>query len=83
VKQAKATLALLTAPASKGKKTSKKSSKKAEKALQKAKEGAALANAPVPELHTEYQANYKRAKSAAVTTKNKRKTTATKMFQFY
>ncbi len=42
VKQAKAALALLTAPTSKGEKTSKKSSKKAsEKALRKDNEGAA------------------------------------------
>ena len=41
----KAALALLTAPASKGKKTSKKSSKKvSEKASHKAKEGVALAD---------------------------------------
>jgi hypothetical protein len=55
VKQAKAALPLLTAPASKGKKTLKKSSKKAsEKALQKTKEGMASANAPAPELHVKY-----------------------------
>ncbi len=62
VKQAKAILALLTAPASKGKKSSEKASKKSskkssEKALQKTKEGTALANAPAPELHVEYQAD--------------------------
>jgi hypothetical protein len=40
------------------KKSSKKSSKKApEEASQKAKEGVALANAPDPELHAEYQAD--------------------------
>jgi hypothetical protein len=48
VKDAKAALAILTAPASKAKKTSKKASKKSpkkasEKALQKTKKGAALA----------------------------------------
>jgi hypothetical protein len=49
VKQAKAALALLMAPASKGKKASKKAAKiSPEKALQKTKEGAALANAPSP-----------------------------------
>jgi hypothetical protein len=84
VKQAKAALALLTTPASKGKKTSEKSSKKAsEKALQKTKEGAALADAPAPELHAEYQADYEKAKFAAETAKNKHKAAATKMFQFY
>ncbi len=51
VKQAKAALALLTAPASKGKKSSEKASKKSskkafEKASQKTKEGVALADAP-------------------------------------
>jgi hypothetical protein len=62
VKQTKAALAILTAPTSKGKKTSEKSSKKAsEKALKKDKEGAALANTPAPELHVEYQADYKKA----------------------
>ncbi len=84
VKQAKAALALLTAPLTKGKKTSKKSSKKAsEKALQKTKEGVALAEAPVPELRVEYQADYKKAKFTAETAKNKQKAAATKMFQLY
>jgi hypothetical protein len=55
VKQAKASLAILSAAVGKGEKTfentSKKSSKKAsEKASQNAKKGAALADAPVPEL---------------------------------
>jgi hypothetical protein len=69
---------------SESEKTSKKSSKKAsEKASQKAKEGAALADTPVPELYAEYQADYKKAKFAAETAKNKRKATATKMIQFY
>jgi hypothetical protein len=84
VKQAKAALALLTAPASKGKKTSNKYSKKAsEKASKKDKEGVALANAPAPDLRMEYQADYEKAKFAAETTKNKRKAAATKMFQVY
>jgi hypothetical protein len=84
VKQAKATLALLMAPTSKGEKTSKKSFKKvSEKASKKDKEGAASANAPAPELRREYQADYEKAKFAAETAKNKRKTAATKMFQFY
>ncbi len=86
--QLKAALALLTAPASKGTKSSKKASKKSlkkasEKALQMTKEGVALANAPASELHAEYQADYKKAKFAAETAKNKRKATATKTFQFY
>jgi hypothetical protein len=84
VKQAKDALALLMAPVSKSKKTYKKSSKKAsEKALQKTKEGAALANAPTPELRAEYQADYEKAKFAIETAKNKREAAATKMFQFY
>ncbi len=84
VKQAKATLALLMAPASKGEKTSKKSSKKAsEKASKKDKEGMALANAPAPEVRMENQAGYKKAKFATETAKNKCKAVATKMFQFY
>jgi hypothetical protein len=87
VKQAKANLALLTAPASKGKKSSNKASKKSlkkasEKALQKTKEGTALANPPAPELCAEYQADYKKANFAAEIAKNKRKATATKMSQF-
>jgi hypothetical protein len=84
LKQAKAALALLTATVSKGEKMSKKSSKKvSEMALQKTKEGVALANAPALELHAEYQADYKKAKFATETAKNKHKATATKMFQFY
>ncbi len=88
VKQAKAALGLLRAPASKGKKTSKKTSKKSskkasEKALKKDKEGTASADAPAPELCTEYQADYKKAMFAAETAKKKRKAAATKMFQFY
>jgi hypothetical protein len=84
VKQAKATLALLTAPARNGKKASKKAAKKSpEKASQKTKEGAALANAPAPELRVEYQANYDKANFAKETAKNKYKSAATKMFQFY
>ncbi len=51
VKQAKAALALLTAPASEGKKTSKKSFKKASaKAPQNSKEGTALVDAPALEV---------------------------------
>jgi hypothetical protein len=87
VKQAKAALALLTAPTSEGAKDSDKASGKncsgKEKASQKTKEGAALANAPAQELWAEYQADYNKAKSAAETAKNKRKAAATKMFQFY
>ncbi len=69
-KQAKAALALLTAPASKGKKASEKASAKKshEKASQKTKEGAALADAPAPELCKEYQADYDKAFFAKETT---------------
>jgi hypothetical protein len=60
VKQAKAALALITAPTSDGEKDSKKASGKnrseKEKASQKSKESAALANAPALKLHAEYQA---------------------------
>ncbi len=87
VKQAKATLALLTAPTSEGKKDSKNASGKnrseKEKASQKSIESTALANAPAPELCAEYQADYNKAKSTAETAKNKRKAAATKMFQYY
>jgi hypothetical protein len=88
VKQAKAALALLMAPASEGKKSSEKASKKSskkssEKALQKTKEGVASANAPAPELRAEYQADYEKAKFSTETAKNKCKAAATKMFQFY
>jgi hypothetical protein len=85
VKQAKAALALLTAPASKGKKASKKASakKSPEKASQRTKECAALANAPATELCKEYQANYDKAYLAKETAKNKREAAATKIFQFY
>ncbi len=80
-KQAKTALLLLTATVSKGEKTSKKSSKKAsEKALQKTSEGAASASTPAPELHGMNQADYKKAKVAAETAKNKCKAAATKMF---
>jgi hypothetical protein len=84
VKQAKAALALLTAPTSKGKKASKKASakKSPEKALQKDKEGATLAGAPAPELCNEYQAVYDKAYFTKETAKNKREAAATKMFQF-
>jgi hypothetical protein len=90
-KQAKAALVLFTAPTSKGKKASKKASRKEpakissekEKALEKTKEGSALAEAPAPELHDEYQALYDKATFAKETAKNKRKTAATKMFKFY
>jgi hypothetical protein len=91
----KAALALFTAPTSKGEKASEKASKKAsekeptkkssekEKASKKTKEGVALANAPAPELHDEYQALYDKANFVKETAKNKKKAAATKMFQFY
>jgi hypothetical protein len=90
-KQAKAALALFTAPTSKGKKASKKASKKEpakkssekEKTSKKTKEGAALTKAPAPELCDEYQALYDKATFVKETAKNKRKAAATKMFQFY
>jgi hypothetical protein len=52
VKKAKAALALLVAPSSKGKKASKKAlaEKSPEKALQKTKENVALANSPAPDF---------------------------------
>ncbi len=102
-KQAKADMALFTAPTSKGKKASKKASKKAyekasekaskkasgknrsekEKASQKTKEGAALSNAPAPDLCKEYKALYEKAMFMKETAKNKKEAAATKMFQFY
>ncbi len=89
--QAKATLALLLAPTSEDKKASEKTSEKEpakkssekEKASKKNKEGAALADAPAPELCDEYQALYNKATFAKETTKSKREAAATKMFQFY
>jgi hypothetical protein len=80
-KQAKAALALFTAPTSKAEKASKKASEKEpakkssekEKASKKTKEGMALANAPAPELHNEYQAIYNKATFAKETAKNKHK----------
>ncbi len=86
-KQAKAALALLMDPTSKGEKDSKKASGKnrseKEKAPQKTKEGAALANPAALELCKEYQAIYDKASFAKETTKNKKEAAATKMFQFY
>ncbi len=90
-KQAKAALALFTAPTSEGAKASNKAYEKEpakkysekEKASKKTKRGVALANAPAPEHSDEYQALYVKATFAKETTKNKRKTAATKMFQFY
>jgi hypothetical protein len=86
-KQAKAILAILTAPTSKGKKASKKASAQKspekEKAAQKTKESAALANASAPELCADYQAIYNKASFVEETAKNKRKAAANKMFQFY
>jgi hypothetical protein len=86
-KQAKAALALLMAPTSKGEKDSKKASAKKspkkEKASQKTKESAALANASAPELCKDYPIIYDKASFAKETAKNKLKAAATKMFQFY
>jgi hypothetical protein len=91
VKQAKAALTFFTASTSKGKKASEKTSRKEpakkssekEKAPEKTKEGSASAKAPAPELCNKYQALYDKATFAKETAKNKRKTAATKMFQFY
>ncbi len=87
-KQAKAALAILNAAVSAGEKTSKKTSKKSskkasEKASQRAKEGTALADAPDPELHAEYEKDLEKAKFAAETAKNKKEATAKKIFQLY
>jgi hypothetical protein len=75
------------APTSKGKKESKKASAQRspekEMASQKTKDSVALANASAPELCKEYQTVYNKDSFAKETTKNKRKATATKMFQFY
>jgi hypothetical protein len=80
-KHAKAALALLTAPTSKGKKEYKKASVKKipekEKASQKTKESVALANPSALELCKEYQTVYKKASFAKETAKNKRKAAAT------
>jgi hypothetical protein len=73
------------------KKASDKTSEKAsgknrsekEKALQKTKEGAALSNAPAPDLCKEYKALYEKAMFVKETTKNKKEAAATEMFQFY
>ncbi len=91
VKQGKAALALFTASTSEGEKASEKASRKEptkkssekEKTPEKTKEGSALAKAPAPELHDEYQALYDKATFAKETAKFKRETAATKMFQFY
>jgi hypothetical protein len=86
-KQAKAALALLTAPASKGKKESKmasaKKSPEKEKASQKTEESVASANTSAPDLHKEYQAVYDKVSFTKETAKNKYKAAATKMLQFY
>ncbi len=80
-KQAKAALAILLAPTSKGEKDSKnasvKKSPEKEKASQKTKEGTALANASAPEFCKEYQAIYDKASFAKETAKNKREAPAT------
>jgi hypothetical protein len=94
-KQAKTALALFTAPTSKCKKASKKASEKTsekepatksterEKASKKTKEGAALADAPAPELCNGYHVLYNKTTFAKETAKNKREAAATKIFQFY
>ncbi len=86
-KQAKAALAILPAPTSKGKKESKKASGKKssekEKASQKIKESMALANTSAPELCKEYQTIYYKASFVKVKAMNKLEAAATKMFQLY
>ncbi len=64
------------------KEPAKKSSEK-EKTSKKTKEGAALADAPAPELRDKYQALYDKAIFAKETAKNKKDAAATKMFHFY
>ncbi len=85
-KQAKAALAILPAPTSKGKKIQRrilgKNRSEKEKASKKTKEGAALANTSAPELCKEYRAIYDKASFAKETAKNRREAAATKMFQF-
>ncbi len=75
-KQAKAALAVLNAATSKGEKTSKKTS-------QETKEGAALADAPDPELSAEYQSELEKAKFTTETTKKKKESAVKEMFQLY
>jgi hypothetical protein len=94
-RQAKANMALFTTLTREGEKASKKAAEKAsekasgkncsekEKASQKAKEGAALSDAPAPDLCKEYKVLYKKAMFAKETAKNKKEAAATKMFQFY
>jgi hypothetical protein len=85
--QAKAALAILPAPTSKGKKDSKKAlvkkSSEKEKASQKTKDGLALASVSASELRKEYQAVYNKASFAKETAKKKHEAAATKMIQFY
>jgi hypothetical protein len=64
-------------------KASGKNRSKKEKDSQKTKEGAALSNAPAPDLCEEYKALYEKAMFAKETTKKKKEAAATKMFQFY
>ncbi len=94
-KEAKVNMNLFATPTSKGKKATKKGTEKAseeasgknrsekEKASQKTKKGAALSNAPAPELCKEYKAICKKAIFAKETAKNQKDAAATKMFQFY
>jgi hypothetical protein len=88
-------MALFTTPTSKGKKASKKAAKKAskkasgkncsekEKAFMKTKKGAALSDAPTPDLWEEYKALCEKAMFAKETAKNKKEAAVTEMFQFY
>jgi hypothetical protein len=64
------------------KKASGKNRSEKEKASQKTKEGAALSDAPAPDLCKEYKALYEKAMFAKDPAKNKKENAATKMFQF-
>jgi hypothetical protein len=64
-------------------KASGKNRSEKEKTSQKTKEGAALSDAPAPDLHQEYKALYKKAVLAKETAKSQKEAAATKMFQFY
>jgi hypothetical protein len=94
-KQVKANINLFSTPTSEGEKATKKGSDKAskeasgknrseiEKASQKTKEGAALSDAPAPDLCKEYKAIYKKTILAQETAKSQIDAAATAMFQFY
>jgi hypothetical protein len=88
-KQAKANMSLFTTPTSEGKKANKKGTEKAskeasgknhsekEKAPQKTKEGAALLDAPAPDLCKVHKAIYKKAILVKDTAKSQKDDPAT------